>query len=239
VFIKPVQRPIQLSRSVLSNMGAMVKASKRGLVRNRLVSPPIDADMSPDEIARLDRWWKSLPLETRRHMLDRYDQWIVEQSIVAERQRGSRQEKRFWSLSGSRDQRAEALKKQKGLYHLWSAILVAGVFVIVLMSVLRDTTPMFYLMSLCFIALIAPDAIRQRIVRGQLLYGRRISFRELLSPLPKEMALDESHEKHYQAALKRVMGGAIQMHNPITTQFRFDEFGHPIPEEVSIEAHQS
>lgn len=224
-FVKPVQKPFFLTRSILSGLRDIGRATARGAKRNRMETPPFDPAMNAHQVTRLDQWWKTLPREIRQRLLGEYDTWIIEQSILAERQQGTGTGQRFWSLSGSRTHRKTALRRQRGTYHMWLSLFGAGIIVVGVMVAIRDTTPMFYLMAMVFFSLLTPDILRQRVIRAQLLYGRRISFLEFCRSLPRDMRIDEDHEAFYQAALKRVMQGKTRASSPITALFYQDIYG--------------
>lgn len=232
VVTQPVKRPLYLLGGIGTAAKDIFRATRRGAKRNRLSTPPIEVDMNSHQVQRLDQWWQSLPVANREQLLSHYDTWVVEQSILAERQielgRGSK--RNYWSLSGSRKHRKEALKTSRGTYLLWLSLLGAGIIGITVIYLIRDVTPMFFLMSAMFLGLIVPDVMRQRLARAQLLYGRRVSLRDFCKPLPTRMHIDEAHEAMYQSALKSVMSGKAQASNPVANRFYNEVYGHELIE---------
>jgi hypothetical protein len=222
LFVAPIHRQLTLVKKVGGNGSHIARGLLRGASRNKKRHVPIMPGMSQEDISSLDRWWVSMSDQDKSKHLQAHDEWLLANHIERERKNGDI----LWSLSGSRTKRQAGLRRQRGRYHLWLAILVGGAFISLLMFFTRELSLLYYLMFFTFLTVVLPEIFRHRVSLAQFIYGRRVSFSELLSQLPRHLLIDDEQESRYQRQLKMVMSEGVSSMSPLHQQFFFDMRGH-------------
>lgn len=187
-FIWPIERLLKLVRNVFQNGFTLSKVLRRGMTLSPRSRAPTKPGMTPEEVDELDAWWATLSLAKRAEVWAEHDAALVEEALEIERSgRG------IWSLTTDVNQRKRGLRKQRFSYVTWMVIFSATSLFFAAVILLGKASVLFVLMASCFISLIAPQVLSLRVTRGQLLYGRKISYIEFFKPFPKELQLPERH----------------------------------------------
>lgn len=182
IFIWPIRRNIEMVKSLGKNSVRMGAAVKRGMTTDARKNAPVTAGMTTDEVMELDRWWKTLSEYDRKEIWAQHDAWVLKTMEEEEKQgRG------VWSLTNDEVKREKALQRQALSYYAWLCILLGTSASFLITILLSPVTAFYVLMSLCFIAFILPTFLTLRVTRAQLLYGRRVTYKEFASFLPREM----------------------------------------------------
>lgn len=228
VFIKPFHHAFYLTKAIPRNAFKIFKAGARGASRNIHRYAPLSPGISSREVRHMDRWWRSLSGGEREALYSQYRDWVISHNILAERtmetRRGVRSG-RIWTLTGSPEKRAKALPRQRGMFRLWSSIWLAGVGIMILMGFINTPGLLYYIMFLAFIAFVTPDVLSHRIALAQLLYGRRVTLRELVKPLPKELSVDPDYEARYKKQFAQVLEQGVAPVSPVQKAYRKGALG--------------
>lgn len=182
MVVRPVERSLRLVVNLTRNGRTLARAVRRGATTDIRRNAPVKPGMTSSEVAELDKWWATLSKEERRNVWAEYDAEL-EASVIAAEAAG----KGTWSLTQDLAKRERALKRIAISYFVWMSIFSGylGAFFVALF--LGRATIFFVLMSVCFLALIAPQVISLRVMRAQLIYGRKVSFLEFFLPLPSTL----------------------------------------------------
>lgn len=180
--IWPIERSVTLVTSIGRNGVTLTKSLKRGMTTNPRRNAPTEPGMTSLDIQKRDQWWETLTTSEKALVWEEHDASIRKTAIEAEQNgRG------IWTLTGDVEKRKRGLAKQNFSYRVWQIILV-GFFLFAAFIVLSGkVTLLFVLTSLCFLGFIAPAVLGLRVSRGQLLYGRKISYLEFVKPFPKTL----------------------------------------------------
>lgn len=179
----PIERTVGLLKGVGRNGVTITRAMRRGMTTNPRCNAPVSKGMTSKDVEELDRWWKTLSQAQRDQVWEAHDAELEKAAREVERKgQGT------WSLTKDEAAREKALARQGLSYFVWMSTFIGFSVAFLLMLLLGNATPMFVLMSFCFLAFIAPTVLGLRVMRGQLLYGRKLSYREFFMPLPSEMS---------------------------------------------------
>lgn len=178
----PVKRSGRLVRDIGRNGATLTRALRRGITTNPKRNAPVSPGMTSDEVAELDRWWATLTEEQRTYVWAEHDRELLDSAREAERQGSG-----IWSLTNDVKMRERGLRKGALPYFAWMTAFFGTSAAFLVVTALGRASFMFILMSVFFLAFIAPEVLGKRITRAQLLYGRRITSIEFFKPLPREM----------------------------------------------------
>lgn len=190
MLIWPIERTLRLIGAIGSNGRALVKALRRGATTNPKSKAPIAFGMTNKEVEELDKVWSTLSEAERKEAWAQYDAELKAAAMAAE-QAG----KGIWSLTPDEEKRQKALSRTALSYLIWMSIFFGYLAAFVLTLLLGKPTLLFVLMSTCFLAITAPQVMGLRVMRAQLLYGRKITMLEFFTPLPADIREPARHEK--------------------------------------------
>ena len=228
VFVKPFHHAFYLTKATPANAFSLFKAGARGASRNIHRYAPLTPGLSSNEVRHLDKWWRSLSGAERQALFSEYRDWVISHNILSERSMETRRgvsKGRVWSLTGSPTKRVEALPRQRSMFRLWASIWLSGVGIMILMAVINTPGLLFYFMFAAFLSFVTPDVLSHRIALAQLLYGRRVSLMELVTPLPKALITDPDYEARYTKQFTQVMKEGVAQVSPVQRAYRKKALG--------------
>lgn len=182
VTIWPIQRSVTLVTSIGRNGVTLTKSLKRGMTTNPRRNAPTDPGMTSLDIQKRDEWWKTLTSAEKADVWEEHDAAIRHTAIEAEKNGQG-----IWTLTSDVAKRKRGLAKQNFSYRMWQIILVVFFLYATLTVLSGAATLLFALTSLCFLGFVSPTALGLRVSRGQLLYGRKITYLEFVKPFPKTL----------------------------------------------------
>ena len=171
-----VKRHVEFGRQLGRNANVIGKGFRRGLPWNRRKFAPIFSDMTPQHVLERDQEWVTMSASERKAAWEAHDREVHE---------SMKSRTGVWSLTSDPRSRLKALRQQAPWYWGWSLIMAVALGIVLWANLVSDASLVFRLGYIAFFLFLAPEYLRYRISRAQLLYGGKVSLKQVILPLPQ------------------------------------------------------